>query len=606
MKDTAQLNGDDGLVRNYGPLAININADARVVLTITKTMDVTILQGDENVTFSFTVSKEGFTKDVNVTFAAGDEASKDIVVSDLEPGTYKVTENPTAGFYAVEGAVVENIDLNLPNCAQPAIFNNELSDEQTVAVSKTTSPTGHDGDWNMTLYSVVGETLTPVSSLLTTMNAGEEFFTIDGLLDEGNYTILETMKTGWYKSARSTSCDFSVNYPSDYNTAYTCSYTNTKYAEIIVKKVTDPTGSDVAFGFTFDNAPFSLVDGNMTSYGDLKPGVYTVVENDPTPAFDLVGLVCEEVDIDQTTVDPNKVTIDGATATIDLRAGATVTCTYTNRERGMVELIKTENGGVPTMPWNFSLTGPEVNTVGTVPIGPSDPLTFTDAKLVPGENYALCETGVPVAWTVVWMLDGKVVDATHTNLSSDESNEDQCVEISVTAGQTVQVAIDNSYTPPGGEPRTIGYWKNWSTCSNGNQAQKAADNGGVAANIYLIDDVLTITLGDYGVTTCEDAVSILNKSDVNSGKKRASDAAYGLASQLLAAMANEKVGACKGASDTIAEANTFLMELTPSFDGSGEFLTPKKDRKGPNAGKRAKANELAGILDSYNNGELCP
>ena len=30
----------------------------------------------------------------------------------------------------------------------------------------------------------------------------------------------------------------------------------------------------------------------------------------------------------------------------------------------------------------------------------------------------------------------------------------------------------------GGEPRTIGYWKNWNRCTGGNQAAVAEANGG--------------------------------------------------------------------------------------------------------------------------------
>lgn len=611
VQDMAYLTGADGLLREYGPVAINLKADATVTLTITKTIP-DILQGEEEVTFTFTVSKEGYSEDVNVTFAAGDNTTKDIVVSGLAPGIYSVVEHSTPGFEPEGGATKENIDLTLPTCSTSIVFNNDLAVDQHVRVAKVTNPVtvdgqNTDGDWNMTLYKVVGGNEIFVSNLLTTAGTGSDEFTIPGdYLDEGNYTIKETMKTGWYQSARGAGCDFTVNYPADVNRTYECMYTNTKYAKIIVAKVTDPTGSDADFTFQQDmnGTVLTLKDGWAQTYNYLMPNTYTVTENDSTPAFDLVNVECVETETD--FADPNRIEIDGATATIDLIAGETVTCTYTNRERGMVEVTKIENGTTPVHDWTFTLSGPEVGTVGGVI--PPNPLNFNGAKLVPGSTYTLCETGVPVAWETVVTIGGVPVPTYNPNAGVPEAtNEDICFDFNVTAGQTVAYTVENNYTPPGGEPRTIGYWKNWSTCSGGNQAAKAAEKGGAAEGFWLIDDVLPLTIGSLTLNSCEEAVAILNKSDISSHpKKRASDAAYGMAAQLTAAKANYAAGAeqCSAATDAINGGDTLLSTI--GFDGTGEYLTPKKARKGDAVEQRQTANNLAGILDSYNNGELCP
>jgi len=58
----------------------------------------------------------------------------------------------------------------------------------------------------------------------------------------------------------------------------------------------------------------------------------------------------------------------------------------------------------------------------------------------------------------------------------------------IPVGGTLVFEVDNSY--PSGETRTPGYWKNWSTCTGGNQQYTAAKNGGPDEGWYLPNDVL--------------------------------------------------------------------------------------------------------------------
>lgn len=90
--------------------------------------------------------------------------------------------------------------------------------------------------------------------------------------------------------------------------------------------VKDTTGGDGTFGFTGDLGPFDLttVAGTISrTFDDLTPGTFNVTET-VSATHTLSGLVCD---------DPtSNTTISGPTATIDLAAGETVTCTYTNTE----------------------------------------------------------------------------------------------------------------------------------------------------------------------------------------------------------------------------------------------------------------------------------
>jgi hypothetical protein len=186
------------------------------------------------------------------------------------------------------------------------------------------------------------------------------------------------------------------------------------------------------------------------------------------------------------------------------------------------------------------------------------------------------------------------------------TNDTRCVNFKVQPGETLHFSINNDF--PGGEPRTIGYWKNWNKCTGGGQATVATKNGGPSAGWYLLDDLLkspgyTIGILTLGENDCTKAVRLLDKSDVVTGKKMASDAAYGLAAQLLAAELNLSAGAetCSAVTNAVTQAQNLLSGI--SFNGQGDYLGSKV--KGAKLTLRNQAISLASTLDEYNNGNLC-
>jgi hypothetical protein len=104
-------------------------------------------------------------------------------------------------------------------------------------------------------------------------------------------------------------------------------------------------------------------------------------------------------------------------------------------------------------------------------------------------------------------------------------------------------------------------------------------------------------IGDLFVDTCSEAVAILDKSKLD-GTKMGSDAAYGLAAQLLAAKLNVQAEAvtCGGATGAIADGQALLDAI--GFDGTGTYLKAS-------SANRTLALAIAGTLDDYNNGDLC-
>ena len=153
-------------------------------------------------------------------------------------------------------------------------------------------------------------------------------------------------------------------------------------------------------------------------------------------------------------------------------------------------------------------------------------------------------------------------------------------------------------------PSAPSHEKNWNICSGGNQDEVAAANGGPDAGWYILEDLLPQTIGNLLINDCTTGVRVLSSLTVDRAKNMASDGAYNLASQLLAAHLNEDAGAewCPAAADAVLAGQALLDQV--NFNGTGSYLGPKV--KGDLLALRNQALALANTLDQYNNGNLCP
>jgi hypothetical protein len=154
----------------------------------------------------------------------------------------------------------------------------------------------------------------------------------------------------------------------------------------------------------------------------------------------------------------------------------------------------------------------------------------------------------------------------------------------------------------GGEPRSAGYWLLWNACAPDNMADVAAANGGREAGWILMDDLLAdpgILVGRLAVETCEQGLALLRAQDTT-GQEKPGNAAYGLASQLMAAQLNLAAGTelCPAVDEAVQAAQLLLLSL--EFDGSGDYL-------GPDAAvdDRELALFLVDQVQAYNAGTLC-
>ncbi len=175
-----------------------------------------------------------------------------------------------------------------------------------------------------------------------------------GILVPGTYSIHEHNENGWDQT--SVVCSDGSD-PSRINVGpaetVTCTFTNTKRAEVTIKKDAIPDDSQ---DFTFSNNFGDGIPSNFTLDDDgwdwwpghsneqtfsVKPGTYSVVEN-PLAGWKQESVVCSDG-------------IDAAN--FQATAGARITCTFTNKKLGKINLVKKAIGDDGSFDFAFSGLG---------------------------------------------------------------------------------------------------------------------------------------------------------------------------------------------------------------------------------------------------------
>ena len=246
-------------------------------------------------------------------------------------------------------------------------------------------------------------------------------------------------------------------------------------------------------------------------------------------------------------------------------------------------------------------------------------INFT-INLTPGAHYQLCEWVYP-GWNTNLGPNLFVPNSmtTPTLPNPNVNNLTVCTDFVAVAGQTTTFNVDNT-PPPGGRALTIGFWKNWGSCSGSNGKQKPVLDQTLAAATGLttnppgglVYSAQTAGSGwpNFGpaykgvlkgststpnsAPDCAKAVNLLNKSTASGGKKMSSDPIFNMTAQLVGAQLNYFGGAGKNGSTTLNIQSAVLLNGAHSFDGN--TYSPKLS-----AAETSKANCLATQLDNYNN-----
>jgi hypothetical protein len=193
---------------------------------------------------------------------------------------------------------------------------------------------------------------------------------------------------------------------------------------IIIAVETEPAGQPGSFLFT--GVPSGTVSTDSTLVvTDLEPGTYTTTEADPAPDFDLTAVRCEEGDSELASGgDPQT-----RTAVVNLDAGETVECTFTNTQRGAAVVVSRT---IPdAVGGQFLFTGVPSGTIpadGTLVVADLPPGTYTTTEADPAPQFDLvavsCDDGGsatvsggdPTTRSAIFNIDpGEMVTCAFTN-----------------------------------------------------------------------------------------------------------------------------------------------------------------------------------------------
>ena len=614
LSDTATLTTSGG-VTHTASATVNITSATLGTITVVKTIP-NVLQGSDTASFTFHL-QSGTT----YSAAAADVASFTFTFTASTPlnglgrptlshdftglaaGDYVLHEDQVTGWALQTDRVIHLTGDNV--CGATTTVNNQNT-PATASAQKVTVPGGFAAGFGAgpcvaTLPSDPNPTVCPwafrlsqgTTTLATVAADATGAVNFGDLPGEGSYTITEVLTTAqaasWDQTG-ATGCSFTVNFPADNGHNFACTITNTERGHIVVYKHTNPAGSTQQFTFTPSyngGATFQLTDGGNNDSGALTPGGYSVSETEPTGW----------------TADPAHPTTctDGTSSysagSITLVAGRTVRCDFYNVEYGHLSVHKTVSGGAIPSGQSYVFTlrhGASTTNAGTqlssVTVDSThNPVAFP-VNLLPG-TYQVCEMGVQAGWSTSLSTGGFVL------FSSTGDNSNICHNETVGAGDDITVNVDNT-PPPGGGARTIGYWKNWASCrtSGGKQAPVldrtlySMEPGGLYLGGVTLHD--TSTNPDLA-SDCVAVVRLLNKSTIGSGAKMASDPAFNLAAQLVAALLNKAAGATFPSCAATAAADAQSLLAAIHFNGNTHDTMT-------DAQKQRALND-AGALDRYNN-----
>jgi len=172
-----------------------------------------------------------------------------------------------------------------------------------------------------------------------------------------------------------------------------CTFTNTADGQVTIIKNT--IGGDGNFQFTTDvpgaTSPFNIQTSNNTgsvSIATPPPGTYIVTETVPT-GWDLTAMSCLETGGNSIS---NSGPTGPSTITLIIEAGETVTCTFTNTQRGQIVIAKTTDPASNDVFGFTSTSGTATPIPASFTAAPGVPAVFNNggANLLPG-TYSVTE-----------------------------------------------------------------------------------------------------------------------------------------------------------------------------------------------------------------------
>jgi hypothetical protein len=611
----------------------------------------------------------------DVDVSGGDQFTgpgNDICSSDQavygDDGYYSVSISNTAILIDEEGTPYDSTATTTYTCYAPVLSKDAdagYDERHTWEITKSVDPlsqTGNPGDfldwtWTVTVTeSFVDENFGVSGSIFVTNPAGSPGAMTVSLADALDDGTVATVDCG----AGATSIIVAAG------TTGECTYTAEPGDASATLNTATGTFNSIEFAATADVVFETNVINGTATVDDDQEGDFPLVLNAGEGPWDWTETQDHTCSTDAADYGGdgtysetlfNTATVEGSDGQTDeADAETTYTC-----EAGFMILLKLTDGLVDdTRDWTFVLFeggygGTEIGTSTTL-ADLDGVLEFGNPALSKDATYTVCELNVPAGWSTLWKIDTDddgIADTTiipYNPNAADDPPQDlgtRCFDFGsgtfypVVVGQTLVFEVDNTF--PGGNPRTPGYWKNWSSCTGGSQYAKTTDDVDPDNEFISLDEVLNdpgilwddILADDFEfpINSCELAVLILDDR-TNDGKKSANYGANTLAKHLLAYQLNQGAGACYpagqdqyvlGATESgypagtpcpvgsglegFASCNTLAQHALDAetlldeydFDNETGILRPK----GGDTADYWKALDLAFVLDLYNNGMYC-
>jgi uncharacterized repeat protein (TIGR01451 family) len=379
------LSGESNNNRNFGN-------QGRGTIQVIKNVDT---DGDGKVDTS---GATDWTWDIN---GSGNYATGS--TQNVAAGTYTVSEDQKDGYHVTAssctgettpGTATTSLSATVTPGENVVCTFTNTRNTGTITVNKVVNPANDSGKFDLRINGTVYAD-----------DVGNGGTTGAVQLPTGNYTVSEVAGTGTsladYSSSLScsngqTGTTFSDEFALSTDQNITCTFTNVRYGHIIVEKQTLPNGSSQSFDFTasYDNDGFTLTDGQQNNSGNLLPGNYSVAET-AVDGWDSDGGVCSD---------------QSSPSSVSLSAGETVTCVFTNTQRGSITGTKYEvnadatdgTDGTPLQYWTIFI---DSNGNGELNLGETSTTTnvlgqYEFSNLKP-DNYVVCEV-VQEGWTQIF------------------------------------------------------------------------------------------------------------------------------------------------------------------------------------------------------------
>ncbi|MDM7924291.1 MAG: hypothetical protein QUS14_18555, partial [Pyrinomonadaceae bacterium] len=347
------------------------------------------------------------------------EGSETGTVVTLDAGAYGVNEVGPAGYAASFSADCSGT-IAVGQSKTCTVTNNDIA--PTLTVIKYIYPSSDTGKFNLQIDGVTYAT-----------DVGHTGTTGAVAVNAGTHTVSETAGTGTdlsnYIPVIGGACASNGDVSLALAESKVCTIINTRRASLTIVKSTE--GGDGTFDFTSVKlGNFSLTTSAntaSTTFPNLEPGFFAVSEV-PEDGWDALSAVCSD---------------GSAVSNIGLSPGESVTCTFTNRQRGRVNVLKTVNGSPdPDLDVEFQLLEGTTMIEALPTLEDADGMLNFTTDLVPGTTYTMCEIRIPAGFGFTWTYNSDPV--TPYNPDDPVDNRNRCYDFSVTAGQTAEFAVNNT------------------------------------------------------------------------------------------------------------------------------------------------------------------